>query len=465
MENSADLQPGLAFLDGQMLLAPSLNEQLGHDFQGLRRSFKEDSTHPDSHSVASFGRIWIYDVALSIYADLKAGRIRQAGYQAGRVMQLALREEAAGYRGLWHFSYNTTGDSFIDPRGPAGANAWCLNAIYAYLLVRADASLLTWANRMVQQYLFDLQVVDPNDPRDGLILAGFHNAEDLSSPDMGYGVYKGNPNVLYPHVILEHCVDTAATFRLAWRVNSKQRPNDIAFLEELAARHDRLMRGIRRRFWQGNHFVSAIDSRGVFYTGTDGEPSIAIDNNTWAAHLFLPYEPELAQQAAAYAQERFLIQTPAAQVENSNAETVPHGLEGVYYFPASFEDPFVKIPDEHRHKMEKLLHPEAAFGLVLLLWDAAGYLPSEKERSAWQAKARQLYEKTTTLQRLYGPQGAPYASVNVPSVFCTLQSVTTAASAVITTSILGGSNGDDFIGVLPPEAFKVDGKSPVKTAS
>lgn len=464
MENATDLQPGLAFLDGQMLLAPSVNEQLGHDFQGLRRSFKEDLSHPDSRAVAQFGRIWIYDVALSIYADLKAGRIRQAGYQAGRVMQLALREEAAGYRGLWHFSYNTTGDSFIDPRGPTGANAWCLNAIYAYLLVRADLSLLNWANRMVQNYLFGLQVLDPNDSRDGLILAGFHNAEDLSSPDMGYAVYKGNPNVLYQHVILEHCIDAAATFRLAWRVNSRQRPDETDFMEQLVSRHDRLMRGIRRSFWQGDHFVSAVDSKGVFYTGTDGEPSIAIDNNTWAAHIFLPYDPELARQAAAYAQKRFLIQTPLALVENSKTETVPHGIEGVYYFPSSFEDPFVKIPDEHRHKMEKLLHPEAAFGLALLLWDAAGYFPNEQEQSAWRQKALQLYEKTTALQRLYGPQGAPYASVNVPSVFCTMQSVTTAATAVITASILSGGNGDDFIGVLPPESFKVDGKSPLKSA-
>ena len=46
------LAENLEFLDGQMLLSPSLNDQVGFDFQGLRRSFKHDPTHPDSNAVA-----------------------------------------------------------------------------------------------------------------------------------------------------------------------------------------------------------------------------------------------------------------------------------------------------------------------------------------------------------------------------------------------------------------------------
>ncbi|MBI3323271.1 MAG: hypothetical protein HYZ95_02260, partial [Candidatus Omnitrophica bacterium] len=304
-ERSEYLKEALGFLDRQMLIAPSVNGQVGFDFQGLRQSFREDPRHPDSKLVAHFGRIWVYDMALSIYADLKTGRIRQAGYQAGRVMQLALREEELGYRGLWHFSYNTREDTFIDARGPAGANAWLLNAIYAYLLQRPDPGLLQWANRKVREYLFELQVTDPQDPRHGLVRAGLHNADETARGDaMGYRVYEGDLNHPYQHVILEHCADAAGTLRLAHRVNRRLPAPESRFLDELARRHDLLLQGMRRCFWQGDHFVSALDGGGEIFRGTDGQPSVAVDNNTWSAHLFAPYDLELARSAVRFIEER-----------------------------------------------------------------------------------------------------------------------------------------------------------------
>ena len=314
------LKENVKFLDDQTLIEPSVNEQIGYDFQGLRKSFRDDPDHPDARSVAHFGRIWIYDVALSIYADLKVGRIRQAGYQAGRVMKLALREQERGFRGLWHFSYNTREDIFIDPRGPTGANAWCLNALYAYALAREESSLLEWANRAVQEFLFAQQVMDPKDPRCGLIRAGFHNADDVARGDgMGYRTYEGQVNRQYEHVILEHCADTAGTFRLAYRAAVRFHRTDPQFLEQLIHRHDLLLSGIRRCFWQEDHFVSALDEKGKLYTGTDGFPSVAVDNNTWAAHLFIPYDLDLARAAARYVENRFLTQSPPAHLEEDGA--------------------------------------------------------------------------------------------------------------------------------------------------
>jgi hypothetical protein len=445
------LKEGLAFLDRQMLIAPSVNEQIGFDFQGLRRSYADSPSHPDARFVARFGRIWIYDVALSIYADLKAGRIRQAGYQVGRVMQLGLREEERGFKGLWHFSYNTQGDLFIDPRGPTGANAWCLNAIYAYILASGNATALSWANRMVRGVLFDQQVMEPADPRCGLIRAGRYNAEDTARREaMGYRVFEGDFNCRYEHVILEHNADCAGTFRLAFRATKRFTPDEKSFLGDLIDRHGLLMKGMRRGFWQGDHFVSAMDPEGKFYRGTDGFPSIAVDNNTWAAHIFLPYDKELARAAIRYVEERFVTHAPPAKIEDVREGALPtEDLKGLFYFPATFADPFVLVADKDRAKMEKLLHPEAAFGFLLFLKDAG-----------METRALEFYEETLKLQHLYGPSGAPYASANVPAIFSTLHSVTTAASGIVATKILQGAAGDDFIGVLPPAEFVVDGKPP-----
>ncbi len=460
------LKESLKFLDRQTLMAPSVNEQIGFDFQGLRKSYLDHPHHPDARLVARFGRIWIYDVALNIYADLKSGRRRQAGYQAGRVLQLARREQERGYRGIWHFSYNTQGDIFIDPRGPTGANAWCLNALYAFVLETGDPVCLKEANRWVREFLFQQQVMEPEDPRYGLIRAGLYNAEDVARGDaMGYRVYEGDLNSPYQHVILEHNADSAGTFRLAWRATKRFLPQEAPFLEELIHRHELLMKAVRRAFWQKDHFASALDPQGKLYAGTDGLPSVAVDNNTWAAHVFLPYDWEIASHAIRYVEEHFLIRTPPAHLEDLPEGTVPRDLEGLYYFPAPFVDPFVQVPDEHRLKMEKLLHPEAAFGFIHFLADAASQAPSSSEGDRLRARAEKLYQETLELARLYGSGGAPYASANVPAIFSTLHSTTTAATGAIVTAILRGARGDDFIGVLPPEQFLIDGKPPLRSVN
>ena len=472
---STFLKGNLAFLDGQRLMEPSVNGQIGFDFQGLRRSFKEDASHPDSARVARFGRIWVYDLALSIYADLKADRLRQAGYQAGRVMQLAQMEQEKGFQGLWHFSYNTRGDSFIDPRGPAGANCWCLNALYSYAMARGDTGLLAWANQAVRRYLFGQQVMDSSDPRYGLVRAGLHNADDLARGDeMGYRVYEGDLNHPYQHVILEHCADATGTLRLAFRATRKFLVPGTAvpgtskvseFLGELIHRHDLLMQGIRRCFWQKDHFISALDPAGKPYEGTDGLPSIAVDNNTWSAHVFVPYDLEMARAAIKFVEQRFRVNAPPAHLEDTRVPGVPEGMEGLYYFPATFSDPFVLVPEEHRVKMAQMIHPEATFGLILFLLAVSKASPDPWEQEKFSRRAEDLYQHMVQLLQFYGSSGAPYASVNVPAVFSTLHCITTAASSVVTMRIFHGVSGDDFIGVLPPREFTVEGKAPLPFAA
>ena len=459
---SKHLKSCLQFLDQQKLTESSPNDQVGFDFQGLRKSYKDNPSHPEAKFIARFGRIWIYDIALSIYADLKVGRIAEAGDQVKRAMQLALREEELGYQGLWHFSYNTQGDSFIDPRGPTGANAWCLNAIYTFILTTWDVSVLRWANRTVQRYLFNQQVMDSKDPRYGLVRAGMYNASDFAdgTDGIGYRAYQGDLNHQYEHVILEHNADVAGTFRLAYRAIKQFAPQEKSLLDELIVRHDLLMQGMHRVFWQGDHFLSAVNEKGEFYRGTDGTPSIAVDNNTWSAHVFLPYDVPLARASIQYVQDRFLTRTPQALVEDVPDANIPHNLSGVFYFPATFSDPFVQVQTEHRPKMEQALHLEATFGFILFLMEAAAIVSDPAERNRLQEQACRLYEHAVTLQMLYGPVEAPYASVNVPAIFSTLSSVTTAATGVVVAAAMSGVPNGNFIGVTPPAEFIVAGQSP-----
>lgn len=459
---SKHLKGCLQFLDQQQLIQPSFNEQVGFDFQGLRKSYKDNPLHPESKFIAHYGRVWIYDIALSIYADLKTGRMSQAAYQVKRAMQLALQEEERGYQGLWHFSYNTVGDSFIDPRGPTGCNAWCLNAIYTYIVATGDTNALRWANKAVRKYLFPQQVMDASDPRCGLVRAGYYNPEDYDGRkgNMGYHVYEGDANRLYEHVILEHNTDIVGTYRLAFRATKRCALEDKDFLSQLIERHDLLMRGMHRVFWQKDHFVSAVDGEGRFYLGTDGLPSVAVDNNTWSAHVFLPYDMPLARAAIQYVQNRFLTRTPQALIEGLPEGASAQDLTGVFYFPASFSDPFVQVQAEYRPKMEQSFHLEAAFGFILFLAAAATAVSDPAQRLQMHEQACRLYEHAVTLQFLYGPLEAPYASVNVPAVSSTLSSVTTASTGLVTATILGGRSDGDFIGVTPPAEFAVAGQAP-----
>jgi hypothetical protein len=287
---------------------------------------------------------------------------------------------------------------------------------------------------------------------------------------MGYRVYEGDLNRRYEHVILEHCIDAAGTFRLAYRATRKIMVpgtgtvpgTDVSrFLAELVRRHDLLMQGARRCFWQKDHFVSALDPTGTPYTGTDGLPSVAVDNNTWAAYIFLPYDLELARMAARYVEEQFLVRVPLAQVEDAAHLPAPEGMEGLYYFRSTFVDPFVQVPPEHRAKLEQMFQPEAAFGFVLFLAAMARQTPEPEEKPRLEARARELYEHTVSFLRLYGSGGAPYASANIPMIFSTLSSITTASSGVITAAIFEGASADDFIGVLPPKEFTVAGQEPL----
>ncbi|MBI3323499.1 MAG: hypothetical protein HYZ95_03435, partial [Candidatus Omnitrophica bacterium] len=207
-----------------------------------------------------------------------------------------------------------------------------------------------------------------------------------------------------------------------------------------------------------------LDGGGEIFRGTDGQPSVAVDNNTWSAHLFAPYDLELARSAVRFIEERFVLTAPPAGVEDAQQGADPTGLKGLFYFLSNFSDPFVQMAPEHRPKMEQLFQLEAAFGFTLFLLGLADCTPDPGEAERLRRRAGEIHQDTLDLLRLYGPSAAPYASVNVRAIFSTLSSVSTAATGAVTTAILGGAPGDDFIGVLPPPEFTVAGQRPLKSA-
>ena len=203
-----------------------------------------------------------------------------------------------------------------------------------------------------------------------------------------------------------------------------------------------------------------MDGNGRFYRGLDGNPSVAIDNNTWAAHVFIPYDVDLVRSSARFVERRFVVGHPPAEIESALTGASSEGLEGTFFFTSSFADPFVHVPLEFRAKLERIFHPEATFGYILMLRDLSDALPGlEGDRIG--VRAYELLDKTIRFIQLYGPNSAPYASAYIPEIFTTMDSVPTAATGVVAASILDGTarNGD-FIGVLPPPEFVVDGRRP-----
>ena len=144
----------------------------GFNFDGLYQGYAPND-HPYSRYIAEYGRVWTYDQALGIFSDLKNGRVRSAKEAVDALVAIAKAEEKKGFKGLWHFSYNTAGDNFIDPRGPLGANLWAVNAIYAYILQTGDTRHLVWLNEKVKTFIFGQQVKDLRDPRYGLFEGAF----------------------------------------------------------------------------------------------------------------------------------------------------------------------------------------------------------------------------------------------------------------------------------------------------
>ena len=423
-------------------------------FDGLLQSYKE-SDHPDSRYLAKYGRVWTYDAALGIYSDLKNGKTSGAKKAVDALVALAKEEEQKGFKGLWHFSYNTTGDNYIDPRGPLGANLWAINAIYAYMLQTGDTTQLTWVNEKVKTFIFGQQVMNPKDGRYGLVRAGLYNAEDYAKKDeMGYGVYQGDANVQDENVYIEHNSDAAGTFRFAYHAAKKFGVKDEAFKGELIRRHELVMKGIDK-FWAGDHFVTAMNPDGTL------NRSVAVDNESWVGAVVLPYDQEKAWKAIQYLRQHFTVTVTKGERRPGETVSIPNAT-GLFFFQGGFTDPYVPA----NPKYEQMFQPEATLGVIPLLRafiqtkafvETTNDPVRKKEAAEFMAL---LYQGVVKIHRAYGGRGLPYATVNIHDYFTTMESMAATATASTVNAILKGAPGNDFIYWAPPEEFLVGGKKP-----
>lgn len=477
----------------------------GFNLNGLSQSYRSDPANPSwnlNSPIAQFGRVWVYDAALGILSDLAAIQRHLAGGEtasaaqrfalvrsaANALVDLGKDEEALGFAGGWHFSYNTEGDNWIDPRAPMGAVLWGINSLYQYVgfvLTSNDATvsryrsealtILDWTNKLVKRLVFSMQVMDEKDPRDGLIRNMVYNSlldTGLSLDAVGYRPFEGDINKRGEHAIFEHNADLVDVFRNAGHVNAiagklDARFQDAAFRNQLITRHDRLLKALHEKAWVGDHFVTAMEPDGALNT------SVAIDNNTWVAGAFLPYDEDRVWNALEYVWNEFRAQGRdgeiATRFEQLVLEDVPlagravvqkYGKEeiaGVYFFGRDFKDPYVDVPRAERHKLVEMIQPEANEGLRDLLVKMAITTRDPVRRETALKRAELITKTLAILKEVYG--GLPYATLNVPGLMNTLHGVASNGSASIVTARLHGAS-TVLIGATPPADFTFSKPTP-----
>jgi len=431
------LASSLRFIDEQRISGRSVE---GRKFDGLYQSYLHNPRNPNSRYIAQYGRVWVYDQALGIYADLYAGRTVEARAAVDALVGLADFEAANGYRGCWHFSYNTRDDGFIDPRGPLGSNLWAFSAIYTYILRSGDTRHLAWANSQVTGYVFDQQVLDKSDRRYGLFRAGLENPADLARGDgMGYHVYESVPSdmdrllednqrlsqqilgVLLPHPLnrpvaaledlirrvkpidqiinsqvdfcsIEHNADAIVCLRLAARATKRYLPSETAFLSQLACRHQLAMEALP------NLWVVVSDGTGHFVTGMNGDgtlnTSLAVDNNTWVPAILLGFDDNRVWDCIRFTRDTFL--------------TTDAGCKGLYFFTRDFQDRYVQLSAAERAAMERMIQPECTFGYIHLLWMYSRQAKDAARRDEARQLAAELARNMVAFQALYARTGDPY---------------------------------------------------------
>ncbi|MFC1521657.1 hypothetical protein ACFL6Y_04535 [Elusimicrobiota bacterium] len=425
----------------------------GFDFSGLYKSYAGED-HPVSEYLVKTGRIWVYDQALGIYAQLKAGDHKAAKQAVNALVGIAKVEEERGYKGLWHFFYNTAGNYYIDRRGPLGANLWAINAIYAYILSSGDATHLAWLNWQVKSFIFSQQVLDEADRRYGLFRAGYYGEGDWA--DKPVDEYPGDPNLQNEHVFIEHNADAAGTLRLAFRAVKKFKVKDDEFRKELIRRHELLIKGIMS-LWKEDHFVTAIDPDGAVNN------SVAVDNQSWVGAVILPYDKEKAWEAIKYLRKHFAVILDKGEMLKGNIKdpekksiTFSKPAMGLCFFSADFEDLYIKPNPDFKY----MIQPEATLGAITFLkvfMDAADDL--ERKEHVWEFMEK-LMDGMHTIYKAYGGNALPNSTLNIADVFLDMGSMNATATFSVVADILKGAPDDDFIYIEPPKEFTVNGAVP-----
>jgi len=438
------------YLDQQRIPGKTRNDQGNFDFSGARKEYTPQA-HRDSQYLAQWGRVWTYSglgVATIAYVkQAEAARARgdqavaqkllaQAKELVETAVRMAEREKALNgrIRG-WRFSWNTSGDDFIDPRMVTGANMWVLKGIYAYIEATGDTARLRWANDVLQEFLFPLQVMTPNDPRYGLFRAGYQNPVDYAKGDaMGYGTYRGNPLVVIEHLILEHNWDALDALGAAAVLTRRHLPGDRAFADEAARRFQLASQRTKATMFRAG---PPGEARWATAMGADGTVnwSEAYDNPAWdptadVNQLFLNLKRV----------ERRFLHTVTVQGTQ---------VTGLRFFEEAFSDPYVTPhPDFGR-----MVSPEATLSYVVQL---ARFARMTAGQAAWAQHhrwaidlAKRLYHSMLTLKGVYGGK-LPYATIDIQDFFTTMApSLTSEAWLLLASAVMEGVAPETIFGMHP----------------
>ncbi len=449
----------------------------GFDFNGFYVEYAPGSR---DKFLTDYGRAWIYTQALVLYDLVAQGDMKGARELADALIRLGKDEEALGFKGGWHFSYNTREDPWLDPRAPTGNNLFPLSALYQYMTASGDFRHLKWINATRARVLDQLQLVETNLPsvrkddiRYGLVLGmSYTEALDNSNIDaIGYRAYEGNYNKVAGDVATEHQFDAVNTFRLAYLANeaAPRGTEGKESLQPLVERHKILLENLGR-LWvtdakDGDHFIT-----GIHYNKQEKRwernLSIAVDNNSWAG-VILPYDEEMAWKAIQFNEKKFVIRQRIADMKDLPPATLAkirsrqidpnERVAGTIFFDPAFIDRFIAdiVPpgDPDRVVWGRMLQPEATFGYIHFLAKFAQTTRDPARRARASALAQELLKGMQRLQELYGGEGLPYATLT-PKLFTTLHSTTATATMRVVIQDLRSGKPSRFLMVDPPEAMR-----------
>ena len=436
------------------------NVSLGVSMKHLWQSYQSSSS-VYSRWLADYGRVWTYDAALGLYSVLIQKDYERAKLAADNFMDLIRAEKKKGYKGLFHFSYNTRGDDFIDPREPQGATQWVLKALYAYMLETGDLSHFDELTTYVIDDILPMQILDPKHPAYGLLRQGYMHKKGLRQG--GYNIYEeiDELNVLSHGVNMEHNADFIDFLRLITSVidKYKNRIHSVGsdFRSELRKRHALCMQGVLR-IRKNKHWPTAFDSK--------GKPnwSRAIDHYSWLSHafMFVKNNQDIPWESINILYNEFTTTTKTISVFKNRKLTkikLTKPAKGLFFFTWDFQDSFVEMPQSDRIKLEEMIQPEATAGAIIMLIDfVLTTKDKEKQKFAYDFMV-ELFEGLAEIHKVYKTidgytgGGMPYATETIPDFFGPDPSLAAGVTYQVAISKLS-DNYSNFLGVKPPKGFE-----------
>ncbi len=440
------------------------------------RSYQENEEHPFNRYLG-VPRFWTYDIGVILKYLVERGEIEEARQLAADMMDIAQQMDKQNQKGGWRFSYGTT---FTDARAMSGATAWLLKELYSLAIqIPQDQVFLGSLNKKFVEVPFAQQVMDPMDPRYGLLRAGF-----------GTGGPEANDqsNKQREEITTEHNWDYIEAMRLAYRaimqVDAKspllaqlQKRHELAMVQsrarllltpeivrqqmktleqaailtaELRAQHEKVAREIerlpgKRRWATGGEAVKGVWVRNL---------SWAWDNEGWSPHG--AFDPEMAYNELRNLEVRFQKEFKAKDFSHLPKGVNPEeGFIGLIFFTGDFKDPHVRSnPD-----FEKMIQPEATWSYIFRLIQF-GYHTADPDKKAWAYKlARRLIDSMLRLSKIYG--GAPYATKDIQDYFNTMLSVASNIhqGIVLENLLHSEAPATDYLNVLPHRKMTVGDKS------